>query len=751
MAGHSESPRAGGIASSITTKLILAMILVALIPLAVAGIVIARNTAQNLRTQTEASIQSIANSSASSVAQVVAEQVRLVQTLATMPEIRRHVEQANLGYVGTEEEAINQVVALDDQWRDAPDDTLPLIRTALNADPQLNPSSFLARQFQEQFPNHVEVFTTDKYGALLGSTNKTSDYYQADEGWWQDAWANGSGGIHIGQPELDASTGVFAVNVAVPIRDDARQLLGVLRSTVDIRTVLDILAGASFGGTGTVAIVDTSGNFLFNPQAPDSIGSSALGGDTKPPASGTLETADEVIGFASSAMAGNLQGSTDLGWISIARVKTSEAFAAVANANRVALIAGALALLGAIMAAFLFSRALTRQVRNIQEVFSRIGIGDFQARVDVVSQDEVGQVAENLNAMLDNTMVLIQSQEDRDKMQGSVMKLLDEVSGVAEGDLTREAEVTPEITGAIADSFNFMISELRDLIGEVQETTDGVTGLAIDVRSDMETLSSDSVRQAQDILGASEAIGTLAGSAKQVSENAAGSARVAERSVENARQGAAAVQGTIAGMNAIRGQVQETSKRIKRLGESSQEIGEIVQLIGDIAERTSILALNASIQAAMAGPAGRGFGVVAEEVERLSERAAESTKRISTLVKTIQAETNETVTAMESTTRQVVEGSERANEAGTALQEMSDVVNQLAESIITISRETQSQAESSQSLSATIGQVSETTRKTAQETERAAGALSQLTGLTARLRKSLERFRLPTEANRNVA
>jgi len=727
------------------------MILVAIIPLAGTGLIIARNTSESLSNQTRASVQSLAGSTAEAVAQVISEQIRLLQTLSTIPDLRRQVIEANLAYSGGESEAIALNETIDTQWREAVDDTNPLIRQALNSDPTQNPSSFLARQFQEQFPNHVEVFTTDQYGALLGSTNKTSDYYQADEGWWQDAWSGGAGGIHVGSPELDESTGVLAVNLAVPIRNDARELIGVLRSTVDIRTVLDILQSASFGESGKILAVDPEGKVLFNPEDPSSIGS--ISGIELPAnqESGSTQTETELLGFAKASLSRGLQGLADLPWISVARIQNSEAFAPVQASNRVALIASALALLAAILVALLFSRALTKQVRNIREVFSRIGIGDFNARVDVVSRDEIGQMAQGLNAMLDNTLTLIQSREDRDQMQRSVMKLLDEVSGVADGDLTAEAEVTAEITGAIADSFNFMIAELRTIIGEVQSTTGGVTDLASSVRTQMETLSSSSERQAKEILDASETIGSLADSAQRVSQNASGSAAAAARSVENARLGAEAVKGTIAGMQAIRGQVQETSKRIKRLGESPQEIGEVVQLIGDIAERTSILALNASIQAASAGPAGRGFGVVAEEVERLSERAAESTKRIATLVKTIQAETNETVTAMEATTHQVVAGSERANQAGTVLREMSEVVEQLAASIVEISSETRSQAQRSQALSSTIGQVSKTTLRTAEETGNAAGSLEELAGLTDRLNRSLERFQLERKTDLHVA
>ncbi len=414
----------------------------------------------------------------------------------------------------------------------------------------------------------------------------------------------------------------------------------------------------------------------------------------------------------------------------------------------IALIFGFL-VLGLFLRVFVYGPILT-EAGALVRVCDAVTVGDLTSRVPNPSASELGQVGRSLNSMLDNTVALVQSREERDKMQASIMKLLDEISGVAEGDLTVEAEVTADMTGAVADSFNFMIAELRRIIGHVQGTTKNVSASLGDLRSFTETLATGSEAQASQAIEASAAIEEMAASINQVSENASSSAAVAEQARSNAEQGARAVARTIEGMKAIRDQVQETAKRIKRLGESSQEIGEIVELIGDIADRTSILALNASIQAAMAGEAGRGFGVVAEEVERLADRATEATKKAAMLVKTTQSETAEVMTAMEDTTREVVTRSAIANEAGTALTEIQGVSNRLAELIQAISDAAQQQARGSQQIARSMNEMSAVTRTTASSSKETAVQIASLAAMADNLNSSVARFKVPTNGAGHV-
>ena len=338
---------------------------------------------------------------------------------------------------------------------------------------------------------------------------------------------------------------------------------------------------------------------------------------------------------------------------------------------------------------------------------------------------------------------LVQTQEERDGLASSIQTLLYEVSGVAKGDLTTEAVVTEDITGPIAASFNVMIRQLRQIIGQVQEATLQVSTSANQIQATTVSLSEGSEIQASQIVDTSTAAEQMSISIRQVSENADLSAEVAKQALQNSRQGAQAVQDTIEGMNRIREQVQETAKRIKRLGESSQEIGEIVQLIRDIAKRTSILALNASLEAAAAGEAGRGFAVVAEDVKRLAERSTNATRQITELVKSIQTETNEAVAAMEESTREVVDGSRLADQAGQALLEIESVSTQLANLIESISSTSRQQAQASEAMVVSMQEIAQVTQQTASGTKEAASSITQLATLADSLRGSVRTFRLP--------
>jgi len=392
-----------------------------------------------------------------------------------------------------------------------------------------------------------------------------------------------------------------------------------------------------------------------------------------------------------------------------------------------------------------FAGGLTTQVKHIMDLFGDIGIGDFDARTKVTSEDELGVMARSLNAMLDNTLTLIQTSEDRDAMQAAVMKLLEEISGLADGDLTVRAEVTEDFTGAIADSFNDMAEELSRVVKNVKSATLQLSATSHEVSVSTESLAETSEKQADQVSDAITAINAMAASIQQVAENAGQSTQVSELASKNAGDGAEAVRNTNAAMDAIREHVQETARTIKRLGESSQEIGNIVQLINDIADRTSILALNASIQAAMAGDAGRGFAVVAEEVQRLAERSTNATQQIDTLIKNIQGEINEAGTSMEESIQRVVDGSKLADDAYTRLQEIETVSTRLAELIQSISTTSKQQAKTSDDIAKTMAEVGEISTHTSSASRQTALSMQNLAETSDQLRVSVEAFRLEDE------
>jgi len=335
-------------------------------------------------------------------------------------------------------------------------------------------------------------------------------------------------------------------------------------------------------------------------------------------------------------------------------------------------------------------------------------------------------------------------QETNERNQQAILRLLDELGSLADGDLTVQVTVTEDITGAIADSINYALEALRGLVATINDTAVQVDAAARQTQATTTHLAEASVNQSKQINTASQSITEMAKSIEQVSANAERSAKVAAQSVEIAHKGGQAVRRTIDGMNSIRETIQETSKRIKRLGESSQEIGDIVELINDIAEQTNILALNAAIQASMAGEAGRGFAVVADEVQRLAERSANATRQIEALVKTIQTDTNEAVISMEQSTAGVVGGAQLAENAGSALDEIEKVANHIATLVQSISNAARQQAHTAGEVSRTMNVIREITAQTTEGTNATAVSVGKLAALATEMRKSVSGFKLPS-------
>ena len=339
----------------------------------------------------------------------------------------------------------------------------------------------------------------------------------------------------------------------------------------------------------------------------------------------------------------------------------------------------------------------------------------------------------------------LQQQEGKrvnDANQAAILRLMNELQTVAEGDLTQEATVTEDITGAIADSVNYTVEELRSLVGNVQSTATRVAQTTSKVETTSTELLATSTEQLREIRETGQSVLDMAARINDVSAQAQESASVARQSLQAAESGLTAVQNAIGGMNSIRDQIQETSKRIKRLGESSQEIGEITELIADITEQTNVLALNAAIQAASAGEAGRGFSVVAEEVQRLAERSGDATRQIAALVKAIQTDTQDAVAAMERSTQGVVEGARLSDNAGTALSEIDSVSRRLADLIEQISSAASKEADQANQVASNIQHIFAVTEQTGESTRSTANQVRDLARMADELRQSVARFKI---------
>lgn len=360
----------------------------------------------------------------------------------------------------------------------------------------------------------------------------------------------------------------------------------------------------------------------------------------------------------------------------------------------------------------------------------------------VLLEDSRRRAGEAEQRLVDLQRLEDQGKRRNERNQAAILRLMNELQEVADGNLTVQATVTEDITGAIADSVNYTVEELRGLVGRINSTAEQVNTSSTQARDIATRLLTASESQSREIRGTGEKVLQMAQQINEVSNSAGESAKVARNSLEAAERGQRAAYNQIAGMNEIREHIQDTAKRIKRLGESSQEIGEIVELITDITEQTNVLALNAAIQAAAAGEAGRGFSVVAEEVQRLADRSAEAAKQIGALIRTIQTDTQDAVTAMERSTQGVVEGTKLSDAAGTALAEIGRVSRQLAELIERIATTTSEQASSAGGVAVSMERILSVTEQTSQGTRQTAQSIGQLATLARELKASVARFRV---------
>lgn len=415
-------------------------------------------------------------------------------------------------------------------------------------------------------------------------------------------------------------------------------------------------------------------------------------------------------------------------------------------------------LVGVLGVNYFVRRSIQNRLLSLVEVCRNFAGGDRAVRATFTGDDEFAMLAMSLNSLLDSQNFTAGGSSagaapvgsDAAALQAQIEKLLQEVSAVGDGDLRVQAEVTPDTLGVLADSFNYMIEELAKVVGRVQATAVQVTNGTRRILDRSAELANATEAQVDQISQTTQAVEELATFIQNVAHNARLSAEAAQDALRNANVGQDAVRQSIEGMSNIRDNVQETSKKIKRLGERSNEISEIIRIIEDIADQTNLLALNAAIQSAMAGEHGRGFAVVADEIRLLAERSTESTKRIETLVKSIQGDTYEAVVAMEDSTQEVVKGSSLADDAGRALNSIYAAVERQAKMIEDIARAANDQAQVSENVAIAMGEISETTRQTNMGTQEASMSVSYLAELADQLRASVSTFRLPERANQMV-
>jgi len=446
----------------------------------------------------------------------------------------------------------------------------------------------------------------------------------------------------------------------------------------------------------------------------------------------------EVIDVA-SPIAGGTLGSVHVG-LNMSKIKDN-----IRNLLIYIMAVGFVSL-GILSAVTLVLSAVTiAPVRDLMRVAEALGRGDLSKKAKVTTGDELGQLGDTLNSTIDRLQGLIQTESDRDKMQHQVMDLLSVVSTAAEGDLTVKAEVTADALGSVADAFNLMITGLTTLVTQASDVATEIQRSTSEILHSSERMRQGAEVQAAQIRTASDAVNAMSHTTQRMAENAKAATQTSLKATQAAVKGGASVAETIKGMQRIRATVQSTGKKIKGLGERSLEIGAIIEVINEIATQTNLLALNAAIEAARAGEQGRGFAVVADEVRKLAERAARATKDITGLIKGIQVETSEAVTIMEEGTREVEEGTKLADQAGAALREIEQIVQQTAGLVTDITRAAGDQVKVTESVVSSMDSILKQTQETTHGVQDTVTTIGKMAELSKRLTDAIGRFKLGKE------
>jgi len=628
-----------------------------------------------------------------------------------------------------------------------------------------------------------EIFITDRNGYNAAISNLTSDFVQSDEEWWTNAYAKG---VFISKVKFDESAGVWATEVNVRIHDPrTKEPIGVMKAVLDV-SAIQALASRTVGkipGADVKIVVRRDGNLLadtvvkhdrkfimsaegnllkrkYKPAELLAQGSQPVGHLLGMSESyGMAPAAEQVVGYAHTGEKGAFRELPDfegLGWGVIVGQNKQVAFSTLHHLRAQQryltwLVLGVLsvAALGTVALGSVLGRRISEPIRQISEAARRLSAGDLTVQVPVRSNDEIGHLAGTFNESVVRLRSLVQTEADRDEerrkredLQQNVIKFLDTVVEIGKGDLTRRGEVTWDVLGNVVDAINLMVEEIASVVGDVRQAALRVASGSQDTIKITGELALAAQAQSQEASSVTRSVADMTVSVRHVADSADQSAKAARQVLQAASKGGEAVRNSLASMQQIRAEVQTISKKIKSLGDRSLEISDIVNTIQDIAAQTHLLALNASIEAAGAGEAGLRFSVVADEVRKLAERATQATRDIGTLIKDVQAETQDAVVAMESGTREVESGYEVSLKAEGALQEIGKISQTSSELAAEISRASQQQVRGAEAVAGAVQAIAGAAVKTEQGVQQSRKNVEQLAQLAEELTVKLSRFKL---------
>ncbi len=784
--GLNESPLAP-ISQSKDTKKFVGLnrkLLLLIFPLLVAGfvfVILATNIQlrSSLRNQLETERSLAARGIEEQIAGFFTDKINQVKVASLSSLIEQALIERNGSYLGSFEEIIAGVEELDKKWREETNDpeNSSFIQDTISSEATVNITAAELHTFLNSFPEHSEVFVTDVYGATLGSTAELSDYYQADEGWWQAAWNDGQGAVFVSQPEFDASAGINALLISLPILNNNNEIIGIIRSTLNVDAVFEIVSSLSFGDTGHAILLNQDTAVIADPKQSAELSSKDLEPELLQQFLSENQGAtvfrdeqgdDSFFNFTSLNLASDhhddratddfptliAEGINKLGWTIVMRQKASEAFGVVRSITSWNAILGIITTALIVLFTAIFTRRLISPLTKLTGVAQKISQGDLSETTDVATNDEIGVLAGAFNDAIINLRAAIQEIEQRTQaaeessadLQKNIMGFLDVMIEVSEGDLTKRGEVTEDALGNVVDATNLMVEEIGILLGDVQNTAVDVGKGANDMISTSALIAKSNETRVDTANRLAEGLKIIANSMQTVSKNVGESSQTAKNTLLAAEQGGKAVKDTLEGMDNIRQQVDTIATRMGELNVRSREISEVTDAIHNISSQVSLLALHASLEAAGAGKAGERFSVVATEVAQLADDSAKLSEKVSRLIQGVQGDITEVTNLVQGGKGEVEGGYELATETGEQLEDIGRIAQRAAELAQEVDEQIAQQAKRLNSINKGLQNMSATGLQSQEVVEEGRKFAESLRGRSQILLERLGRFRIEEAA-----
>jgi methyl-accepting chemotaxis protein len=740
-------------------KLIFAFLVVTALSVGAVAFFTSRVMQTELTADVGDNLHNLAQTKAQLVGDLLLLQIKTLQSFGLSKVVQDHVAEVNNHYTGDPATIRAGIETRDQQWQ-AAGASDPLIQEILN-----NPISSELREFRDTFPDHVEVLATDKYGALVAASNRTSDYNQADEDWWKAAYNNGKGALYISQPVYDQSAKTSSLIIAMPmVGHGTQEIIGVLRTTYQLTPLIAMLSATNVGNNSDTDLLLPNGQLLRSEADTitlDAVTLAALNNASDTAyAEFMYDGQQRLVSHAPVAVMDLTYTTlmTNLNWVVIVDQDPAEAFLPVTAALQTTLVVGVAAIFGAALLAFIFAQALVGPLGRLTLVVRQIAAGDLSQRVTIEQRDEIGTLADSFNTMtqsLEERMSAEQAAQaearelqqvaidGRQLLEQTVAEYLAFVQRVAQGDLTQRLQVTQ--TGALGElgqGLSSMVISLHRITSQVQQANTNIATAAAEILAATTQQAASAAEQSAALTQTTTTIEEVKAIAEQTAQQASQVAHESQSALGIARQGTQAVEETVSGMGHIRTRVESIAQTILALAEQTQAIGAIITTVNELADQSNLLALNAAIEAARAGEQGKSFAVVAQHVRDLAERSKAATRQVRDILGDIQKATNAAVLVTEEGTKGVEVGGRLASQAGQVIHRIAAEVESGAQANVQIAAAAQQQTAGMVQIGQAMTSIAQATTQALASTRQAERAARDLHTLAQSLQQDISVYRL---------